>query len=153
MPLDFVRMHRESGDESRLITLFKNTLNFEEDICLDFKLPTGKSAKLWRDSKIQTSASPKLKYNQPKNLLEKIYFSLRDEKNKSKINRAIKDHGLFDYDIYHFDGGMDFFRDLRFAKELKKRNKKIVCCYYGSDLRTRGIFRELDEMSDLNSYC
>ena len=45
---------------------------------------------------------------------------------------------------------MDFFRDLRFAKEIKKRNKKIVCCYFGSDLRTRGIFKELDEMSDLN---
>ena len=45
---------------------------------------------------------------------------------------------------------MDFFRDLRFAKELKKRGKKIVCCYFGSDLRTRGIFKELDEMSDLN---
>jgi hypothetical protein len=57
---------------------------------------------------------------------------------------------LFDYDIYHFDGGMDLFRDLRFAKELKKRGKKIVCCYFGSDLRTRGIFKELDNMSDLN---
>ena len=45
---------------------------------------------------------------------------------------------------------MDFFRDLRFSGELKKRGKKIVCCYYGSDLRTRGIFKELDEMSDLN---
>lgn len=150
MPFDFVKMHRESGAESRLITLYKNTLNFEEDICLNFSLPTGKKAKRWRDSKIESSSSLKLGYNNPKNILEKIYFNLRDEKNKPKINRAIKDHFLFDYDIYHFDGGMDFFRDLRFAKEIKKRGKKIVCCYYGSDLRTRGIFKELDDMSDLN---
>jgi phage pi2 protein 07 len=44
---------------------------------------------------------------------------------------------------------MDFFRNISFAKELKKRNKKIVCCYFGSDLRTRGIFKELEEISDL----
>jgi len=150
MPLDFVKMHRMFGDESHLITLFRNTINFEEDICLDFKLPSGKGAKLWRDSKIETTLVPKLKYNQPKNILEKVYFYLRDVKNKSKIHEAIKSYNLFDYDIYHFDGGMDFFRDLRFAKELKKRKKKIVCCYFGSDLRTRGIFKELDEMSDLN---
>jgi len=125
-------------------------MNFEEDICLDFKLPSGKGAKLWRDSKVENFPPTKLKYNQPKNFLEKIYFHLRDEKNKIKIDNVIKDYNLFDYDIYHFDGGMDFSRDLRFAKELKKRKKKIVCCYFGSDLRTRGIFKELDEMSDLN---
>ncbi len=150
MPHDFVKMHKNSGAESRLITLFKNTLNFDEDICLNFKLPSGKGAKIWRDSKITKSTSPIVRYNKPKNIIEKIYFSLRDEKNKNKINSAIKKYDLLSYDIYHFDGGMDFFRDLRFVKELKKRQKKIITCYYGSDLRTRGIFKELDEMSDLN---
>jgi len=150
MPFDFVKMHREFGAESHLLTLYRNTINFEEDICLDFKLPSGKSAKKWRDKKSVFSSQDKLKYNEPKNILEKIYFYLRDEKNKYKINEAINKYDLFSYDIYHFDGGMDLFRDLRFAKELKKRNKKIVCCYFGSDLRSRGVFRELDEMSDLN---
>lgn len=149
MPLDFVKMHRSKGTESRLITLYKNTVNFEEDICLDFKLPAGKGAKIWRDSKV-SSGSAKLKFNKPKNLAEKIFFKLRDELNKPAINNIINEFDLFSYDIYHFDGGMDFFRDLRFSGELKKRGKKIVCCYYGSDLRTRGIFKELDEMSDLN---
>lgn len=150
MPLDFVKMHQASGDESRLITLYKNTLNFDEDICLNFNLPSGRTAKRWRDSKVETAKAVKLKYNEPKNIAEKIYFNLRDKKNQSQIDNAIKTYHLFDYDIYHFDGGMDFYRDLRFAKELKKLNKKIVCCYFGSDLRTRGIFRELDEISDLN---
>ncbi len=149
MPFDFVKMHRNSGAESRLITLFKNTINFDEDICLDFKLPTGNRAKSWRDSKINKT-EPELKFNSPKNLPEKLYFRFRDEMHRPAINNIIKKYDLFNYDIYHFDGGMDLYRDLRFAKELKMRGKKIVCCYYGSDLRTRGIFRELDEMSDLN---
>jgi hypothetical protein len=145
MPIDFVNMHRKFGIESRLITIYKNTLNFEEDISINLPINTGKFAKKWRDSKIE-----ELRFYKPKNIFEATYFKLRDFKNKSKINSYIDDYKLFDYDIYHFDGGMDLFRDLRFAKELKKRGKKIVCCYFGSDLRTRGIFKELDEMSDLN---
>jgi len=138
-------MHRKFGIESRLITIYRNTLNFEEDISINLPINTSKLAKKWRDSKIE-----ELKFYKPKNIFESTYFKLRDFKNKGKINSYIDDYKLFDYDIYHFDGGMDLFRDLRFAKELKKRGKKIVCCYFGSDLRTRGIFRELDNMSDLN---
>lgn len=145
MPFGFMQMQSRAGHTSRLVTMFQNTLNFEEDISLNFKLPVSKAAKLWRDSKMSG-----LKYYEPKNFLESIYFNLRDFKNRSEITALIDKHKLYDFDIYHFDGGMDFFRDLRFAKELKRRGKKIVCCYYGSDLRSRGIFRELDEMSDLN---
>ena len=150
MPFDFVKMQKEFGAESRLVTLYKSGMNFPEDICLGFSLPSGKSAKFWRDKKTVAKAVTELKYASPKNILEKFYFGLRDRINSGKIVKAIKDFNMYDFDIYHFDGGMDLFRDLRFAKELKKRNKKIVCCYFGSDLRSRGVFRELDEMSDLN---
>lgn len=145
MPMDFVNMHREFGIESRLITIYKNTLDFEEDISMNLPIRTGKLAKKWRDSKIE-----ELRYYKPKNFLEAAYFKFRDFKNKNNINYYIENYNLYDYDIYHFDGGMDLFRDLRFAKELKKRGKKIICCYFGSDLRTRGIFKELDDMSELN---
>ena len=145
MPLDFVKMHRQSGYESRLVTLYKNTLNFEEDICLELPLHTGKIAKSWRDNKIA-----EVKYYEPKNIFESFYFKFRDYKNKNRINKIIDEFKLYDYEVFHFDGGMDLFWDLRFAKELKKRGKNIVCCYFGSDLRTLGIFKELDKMSDLN---
>lgn len=145
MPIDFVNMHRSFGIDSRLITIYKNTLDFEEDISMNLPISSGKLAKKWRDSKID-----ELKYYKPKNFLESAFFKLRDFKNKGKITSYINNYNLFEYDIYHFDGGMDLFRDLRFAKELKKRGKKIVCCYFGSDLRTRGIFKDLDDMSDLN---
>jgi len=145
MPFGFMQMQAQAGHTSRLVTMYQNTLNFEEDISLNFRLPVNKAAKLWRDSKIGG-----LKHYKPKNFLESTYFKLRDFKNRSKITALIDKHKLYDYDVYHFDGGMDFFRDLRFAKELKRRNKKIVCCYFGSDLRSRGVFKELDDMSDLN---
>jgi Txe/YoeB family toxin of Txe-Axe toxin-antitoxin module len=149
MPMDFVKMHRQSGFESNLVTIYKNKLHFEEDISLNLELPQSSLAKKWRDKKIEASSETKLKEYRPKNFLEEMYFSLRDSRNKKKINELIEEHKLFDYDIYHFDGGMDFFRNLSFAKELKKRKKKIICCYYGSDLRTRGIFKGLEDISDL----
>lgn len=145
MPIDFVNMHKSFGIESRLVTIYKNTLDFQEDISMNLPISSGKLAKKWRDSKID-----ELKYYKPKNFLESAFFKLRDFKNRGKITSYIDNYKLYEYNIYHFDGGMDLFRDLRFAKELKKRGKKIVCCYFGSDLRTRGIFKELDEMSDLN---
>ncbi|MBS1491897.1 MAG: hypothetical protein JST55_00220 [Bacteroidetes bacterium] len=149
MPMDFVKMHRQFGFESNLVTIYKNKLHFEEDISLNLELPQSNLAKKWRDKKIETPSEPALKIYKPKNIVEEIYFGLRDSKNKKRINELIEEYNLFDYDIYHFDGGMDFFRNLSFAKELKKRKKKIVCCYFGSDLRTRGIFKELEDMSDL----
>ena len=149
MPMDFVKMHRQFGHESNLVTIYKNKLNFEEDISLNLELPQNKLAKKWRDNKIAPDTEPRLKEYKPKNLAEEMYFGLRDLKNKNRINELIERYDLFDYDIYHFDGGMDFFRNISFAKELKKRKKKIVCCYFGSDLRTRGIFKELEDISDL----
>ena len=152
MPIDFVKMHRAAGHTSNLLTIFKNTLDFEEDISIGLSLPAGKFAKKWRDKKIQpvTSGKPKLKYVGSKNIAEEYFFRIRDRFNKKKINTIIEEFDLYSYDVYHFDGGVDLFRDVSFAKELKKRKKKIVCCYFGSDLRTRGIFKELDELSDLN---
>lgn len=146
MPYDFVLMHRSAGLESRLVTMYPNTLDFEEDICLNLPLPRGKISKKWRDSKLKN----KKRYSSPANIFEKVFFKLRDFKNRNSIYSAIKQYSLDSYDIYHFDGGMDFFRDSRFALKMKKEGKKIVCCYFGSDLRTRGLFKAIDEISDLN---
>lgn len=153
MPMNFVKMHRQNGFESRLVTLYKNTLDFEEDISLDFELTTGKLSKHWRDKKVtgtEHTDSLSLKYYDTSNTFENIFFQIRDFLHSGRITKFIDKYKLYDYDIYHFDGGMDLFRDLRFVKELKSRGKKIVCCYFGSDLRSRGVFRELDEISDLN---
>ena len=149
--MDFSKMQNRNGFYSRLITLYPNTLNFEEDISLNLPLHSGSSARKWRDTKMFAgSTAGGLKYYKPKNTLENAYFVFRDLKNKFKIDSAIKRYGLDNFDIYHFDGGMDFYRDVRFAKKMKRAGKKIVCCYFGSDLRTRGIFKELDDISDLN---
>jgi hypothetical protein len=150
MPLDFVKMHQKFGVESHLVTMYRNTLSFEEDICLNLPINTSKSAFKWRDSKIDKSSPDKIKYYKPKNFVESAYFKFRDLKNKNIIDDCIKKYNLENYDIIHFDGGMDFYRNVSFASHLKNIGKKIVCCYFGSDLRIRGIFQKLDDICDMN---
>jgi len=150
---DYYKMHNQSGDFSRLITFHKTKFNYPEDICLNIPLPQNKFANYWRLKKVievENSDQKTLKYFKPKNFLEKIYFEFRDWKRKPIFEEVIKEYKLNEFDIIHYDTGMDFYRDCSQAKKWKKEGKKIVCCYDGVDLRIRGIFKELDEISDLN---
>ncbi len=94
MPYDFMMMQRNAGHETRLVTVFRNTIDFPEDISLGIPLPSGGAAKKWRDSK-----SAGLKYCEPENLAEKIYFRLRDCKDSGRIESLIEKHKLRDYDF------------------------------------------------------
>ena len=153
VPYDFFKMHLSSGDQSRLITFHKNQLDFPEDVCLNFPLLNFSFAKLWRRNKVAIreneiiTQAPEFK---PKNLLEKYYFDLNDQFKKKKVFDAVRKYNLDEYQIIHYDAGLDFFRDASLAKKWKREGKKIVCCYYGSDLRIRGVIKELDDISDLN---
>lgn len=153
VPYDFYKMHNSVGDYSRLITYHQNQLEFPEDICLNIPLPNFDLIKKWRKKKVKEveKESPKeFKYFKPGSLIEKIYFNINDYLKYTIVNDAIRTYKLDDFDIIHYDAGLDLFRDSRQAKKWKSMGKKIVCCYYGSDLRIRGIIKELDEISDLN---
>jgi len=153
VPYDFFKMHNDCGDFSRIVTLHKNERVFPEDICLNLPLPNQNLAKILRKKKIQSLEEQKRKtaHNfESKNLVNKIYYKIYDSLIQPKIEKAILDYLLNDFDIIHYDGGLDFYRDSRQALKWKEQGKKIVCCYYGSDLRIRGLIKELDDISDLN---
>ncbi|QQS34698.1 MAG: glycosyltransferase family 1 protein [Ignavibacteriales bacterium] len=153
VPHSFYQMHNAMGDYSRIVTLHKNPLEFPEDICLDLPLPSSSLAKKWRKKKIndvedrQITLAPVFR---PKNLFERIYFKYSDAKRKKIIDEAINKYKLDEFDIIHYDSGLDFYRNSTQAKKWKREGKKIVCCYYGSDLRIRGLIKEMDAISDLN---
>lgn len=153
VPYSFYKMHLHCGDFSRIVTLHKNPHEFPEDICLGLPLPSFSLAKKWRRKKVErihsspVSSAPEFK---PGNLLERLYFTVTDISRKYTIYSIIDQYGLDNFNIVHYDAGLDFFRNSAQAKKWKLAGKKIVCCYYGSDLRTRGVIKELDGMSDLN---
>ena len=153
VPYDFVKMHQAHGNHSRLITLHANPLGFPEDICLNFPIARSSMAKKYRQqfaliSKQEKSNQPF--YWKPRNFPESLYFSLQTFSRKNTIKELITQESLDSFDIIHYDGGLDFTRDSRSAKRWKSMNKGIVNCYYGSDLRSRGIIPAMDAISDLN---
>lgn len=152
VPYSFYQMHNACGDYSRLITLHKNPIQFKEDICMDWFLPNFSMAKSWRSSKAASTQTETvhLKYFRSKNIFEKIYFASTDLLRTPSVASSMKKYFLDEFDIIHFDAGLDFYRFPKQAIEWKKMGKKIVCCFYGSDLRLRGIVKELDDISDLN---
>jgi glycosyltransferase involved in cell wall biosynthesis len=153
VPFSFYQMHLHCGDKSRIITLHKNPSGFPEDICLELPLPNFKLAKFWRRKKViirEEEAVTTAPFFKPKNIFEQIYFNINDLFRESTVKQLIEKYNLDEYEIIHFDAGLDFFRNSAQAKRWKKQGKKIICCYYGSDLRTRGIIKEMDELSDLN---
>ena len=159
VPYNMVDMQRRFGADARLVTLHKNVLTFPEDISLNLPLPRNPLANWWRSTKratIQQSggvgSSPQSLplLHGPKNIIEAAYFKFDDLRRHRTVQEAITEYGLDEYEIIHYDGGLDFFRDARVARRWKQEGKKIVCHYMGSDLRVRGIDPVMNELSDLN---
>ncbi len=154
------KIHERKGNICKIITFYNHPNQVEHGICLNLPLISTnpmylkvrhKYYKIFRgglgDYQELQGFPPIWQAN---SILEKLYFKFRDWVWSFYVEKAIRKYDLFDYDIYHFEWGLDFYRDCRFAKELFKRNKPIICTYHGQDMRTRGVIRDLNQISNLN---
>ncbi len=154
------KAHEMKGNQCDFITLYKNPKQNDAGICLNLPMISTNPwyleirhqyYKIFRGSfgsyKEKDGFPPVW---EPHSEIEKLYFSFRDWVWRNYIDPAIDKYKLFDYDIYHFEWGLDFYRDCRFAKQLSEDGKPIICTYHGQDMRTRGVIKEMDEISDLN---
>ena len=152
--------HEARGNECTFITLYKSKHNYDPGICLDLPLLNTSSwylhgrnryYQMFRgelgDYKEKNGCPPVWK---PNTRFEKLYFQFRDWIWHFKVEPTIENLRLLDYDIYHFEWGLDFYRDSRFAKKIAELGKPIICTYHGQDMRTRGVIPEMDELSQLN---
>ena len=152
----FQAEHRRRGDECRFVTFWHSRWDFPDDICLNLPLMPDKSWVLWA-RKMARSSRGKARHFAPSRSapywspghIERWLFEWRDRYLWPQIVRAINDYHLDDFDIMHLDGGLDFTRDARFARDMHARGKHIICFYHGSDLRNRGIIREVDQLASL----
>jgi len=152
------RAHELNGNVCRYVTWYRSFGGYPEDICLNLPLI---AAQPWfikprlafirhidrRDPYAALPGYPP--YWNPPNWQKKL-FRMREILWQPIIDRAIREYGLEDFDVYHFEWGADFYRDARFAKKMKARGKKIICSYHGQDMRNRGVIPEMDKISDLD---
>jgi glycosyltransferase involved in cell wall biosynthesis len=159
VPMAFVRAERELGFESRLVTLYRNRRGLEEDICLDLPFldfaGTRWAKKIFSNpARLRvTNRRPKLKKIppvwSPHSIFEAALVRSREWLWTPRIRAMMRELDFWNFDLYQFDGGLEFYRDGRIVRELKKRGKKIVVGYTGSDLRTRGVIKPVDDAADV----
>lgn len=155
----FQEEHRRRGDECRFVTFWHSRWDFPDDICLNLPLMPNRAwvralrtVKVLRHPNMSGSLDTDLPFWSP-GRFENALFTLRDQLLWPKMKRLIDELGLLDFDIVHFDGGLDFTRNGQFASEMHRRRKKIVCYYHGSDMRNRGIMRPVDRVAALRLTC
>lgn len=147
-----------------MVTMARCLNEFEEDITLDLPLLRGTpvdmalkrvmSALHGKRAKFTREAGDGVPVWRPRGPIERAFFAFREEVLwKPKIERAIREHALDTFDLYHLEAGVEFYRDARFLKRMKARGARIVCYYLGTDLRDRGVIPAIREVSDLNLTC
>jgi len=154
------KAHEQNGNQCDFITMYKNKNQSDAGICLNLPFVSTSSwylklrhqyYKKYRgdlgDYKEREGFPP---IWEPNSNIEDLYFKLRDFIWSFYIEPAIDKYNLLDYDIYHFEWGLDLYRDCRFAQLLSKNNKPIICTYHGQDMRTRGVIKNIDKISNLN---
>ena len=156
----YKRIHEQHGNTVRYVTFFRSPKAFEEDICLDLPFNFTRPFLKKMRHRIYQLYRGKEGYHkdregyppvwQPEGRFDSTFLAWKEKQWHKRIQAAIKEYDLYNNDVVHFESGMDFYKDARFAKELKKRGVKVICHYHGEDLRSRGVLPSLDEISDLN---
>ena len=153
------KIHESNGHEMKFITMYRSKQKFDDGICLNLPLINTSNQYINARNKYykitrgplgnQETWGGKSIYNS-QNWIEKIYFPFRDVLWKPKVEKYIIKNDLFNYDVYHFEWGMDLYRNFSFAKRLKKMGKPIIAHYHGQDIRTRGVFADMDQLAALS---
>ena len=157
VPGQFVHAQRRLGFDSRLVTLFRDKRGYYEDICLDLPFIDSASTrwlKQWvsNPGKLHVDNISRVPEKipivwSPHSASERLFVRLRDLIWTPRIEWAIRRYELDKFDVIQLDGGLGLYRSGKFVQKL---DKKIICCYTGSDLRTRGVIKALDEKAVVN---
>ncbi len=151
VPGILVKAERKQGHYSRLITYFSSPKSQWDDIVLNLPLSnTSNYLPLKRFTKLGTYKHQYRKGNPPEwspRLPEKMFNLLRDILWYYRV-KPMMDF-IHSFDLYILDGGMGFLRCGKIIKSIKVTGKKIAILYLGSDLRSRGAFRIIENLSDI----
>jgi hypothetical protein len=157
LPATLVKAERKLGHESFLLTLYKNPRGLTgEDFCLEMPwtaTPFSNRLRSFRDANTAILSNKRRTLGdgvpvwQPGKSSVRFLFDLRDRLWESRIRRALSNLDVDSFDVIILDSGLGFLRSGKIIKELSVAGKTIVTCYYGSDLRTRGIIPDIERIA------
>ena len=154
------RLHHDRGHECRYVTYFPSPMGFPDDICLNLPLAgpgrgfTRLRHWIYQRSRGSLGDEAPVPGNppvwRPAGLAQRTFFALRDRLWRLWVEPAIRRYGLLDFDVYHLEWGLEFYRDGRFVQRLARRGKPILATYHGQDFRNRGVVPAIDRHVGLN---
>ncbi|MBN2415844.1 glycosyltransferase [bacterium] len=160
VPLALVNAEQRLGYESRLVILGKPQQGRASDISLSLPFLDSPVTRFAKERvtpaerrEIMHTVTPPAEIPviwRPGTFAERVLIGMRDILWKKAVNAAITAHRFDTFDVFQLDGGLGFFRNSRFIAAMHRAGKTIICCYTGSDLRTRGVIPDIDRMSALN---
>ncbi|MCX7836139.1 MAG: glycosyltransferase [bacterium] len=153
--------HTLLGDECQFMTMFQNVFGFEDEICLNLPFSPTKGLfaflKEFRRRLLNLPLDPERptpKGFPPKwqadDLFSSFIFRLRELIWTPILFRLERKYNLFEFDLYQLDMGLEFYRDGRWVKKLKKMGKHFIAFYHGTDVRNRGVIEAVDDLCDLH---
>jgi glycosyltransferase involved in cell wall biosynthesis len=153
------KLHEDRGNECKYITYFPSQFGFPDDICLNLPLVAPKPMffKL-REAIYKKTGGPQktieLEGYPPvwtsSNIAVKWFFKFRDKLWRFWIEPAIKKYGLLDFDVYHLETGLGFYRNGSFVNRISDSGKPIFNIFHGVELRHRGVLPQIDKHVTLN---
>lgn len=157
IPGQFVTGHRERGHVSELLTFGPNPYGLMNGICLRYPFYGSPSFIMVKRSlglgrKVDEHKKEGLDWR-PRSRVEKFTIGIRDGLWERRAKMAMTKHGLWNFDLFHLDGGICFTYRPGLLRELVKRGKRFVVFYYGSDLRVRGRLPEVEMAANLLLTC
>lgn len=159
IPGEFVVGHRERGNRSELVTFGPSPYGFENGICLRYPWFGSSLSRAFKrtvraERRVDLCDREKKDLDwRPRSWAELVAIRFRDILWERQARKALDRHGLWDYDLFHLDGGICFTYRTRLLRELIKREKRFVVFYYGTDLRVRGRLPEVEETASLLMTC
>jgi len=148
------RVHRDRGNECRYVTYYSSPMGFPDDICLHLPLVRGARWFVRLRNRVYTRTKGPLGDEtllagdppvwQPGSRAERAFFAFRDRLWRLRVEPAIWRHGLLDFDVYHLEWGLEFYRNGSFVERLAEREKPMLATYHGQDFRNRGVIPAVD---------
>ncbi len=155
----FVEEHRKRGHLADFVTLTSSIEGFDNGICFDiWPNARHKKVNLFRDLMVPNANMRGERKQLPgtppfykPSFMHSLVLQMQDAIFKKRIMSTIEEYGLLDYDIYHLEGGIDFFKDYRTISTLKNKGCKLIANYHGNDFRDRGVHPLLNKLVDANT--
>ena len=113
-------IHERNGHICRYVTFFPSPKNYGDDICLNLPFDfTTKRMSNWRHQFYKIYRGETGYYTEKKGIppvwapegsIDKLFFKMKDVTWKKKVEKTVDDFDLLNFDVYHFESGMDFFK-------------------------------------------